>query len=110
MSPTRIGSIDAILDPRVVHLAREIRDAGGRALLVGGWVRDRVRSGEDGSRLPGMPLEGRAQGIEPPTSGEIDLEVYGLPAETLRGLLERAGRVNLVGESFKVYKVALLGE
>ncbi|MEO8519822.1 MAG: HD domain-containing protein [Acidobacteriota bacterium] len=66
-------------------MARRVRDAGGRALIVGGWVRDR--------------LAGRA-------SKDIDLEVYGLPVEALRPLLETFGSVNTVGESFTVYKVA----
>jgi tRNA nucleotidyltransferase (CCA-adding enzyme) len=66
-------------------IARQARDAGGRALIVGGWVRDR--------------LLGRS-------SKDIDLEVYGLDAGTLKTLLGRFGSVNTVGESFTVYKVA----
>ena len=66
-------------------IARAAADAGGRALLVGGWVRD---------RLLGLP------------SKDIDVEVFGVPAAELRRLLERFGPVNAVGESFTVYKVA----
>jgi tRNA nucleotidyltransferase (CCA-adding enzyme) len=66
-------------------VARLVRAHGGRALIVGGWVRDR--------------LLGRA-------SKDIDLEVFGVPAPALRALLERIGSVNTVGESFTVYKVA----
>ena len=66
-------------------IAAAVRDAGGRALIVGGWVRDR--------------LMGRA-------SKDIDLEVYGLPVAGLRDLLARFGPVNAVGESFTVFKVA----
>jgi tRNA nucleotidyltransferase (CCA-adding enzyme) len=74
-------------DPRTLALeiARAARDEGGRALLVGGWVRDRLL------------------GIE---SKDIDLEVYGIEVERLRELLKRFGRVDTVGESFTVYKVA----
>ena len=68
-----------------VAIARRVRDAGGRALVVGGWVRDR--------------LLGR-------TSKDVDLEVYGVPAARLRELLAAFGSVNAVGESFTVYKVA----
>jgi tRNA nucleotidyltransferase (CCA-adding enzyme) len=71
--------------PTAVAIARAVRDHGGRALVVGGWVRDR--------------LLGRA-------SKDIDLEVYGVDAERLRSLLSRFGSVNAVGESFTVYKVA----
>jgi tRNA nucleotidyltransferase (CCA-adding enzyme) len=71
-----------------LELARQIaalvRARGGRALIVGGWVRDRLL------------------GIE---SKDLDLEVYGLDADTLRALLETVGRVDTVGESFTVYKV-----
>ena len=66
-------------------IAREVRAAGGRALIVGGWVRD---------RLLGHP------------SKDIDLEVFGMESEALRELLKRFGAVNTVGESFTVYKVA----
>ncbi|MBA2304721.1 MAG: HD domain-containing protein [Acidobacteria bacterium] len=66
----------------IVH---RVSEAGGRALIVGGWVRDR--------------LMGRR-------SKDIDIEVYGLPAERLRAVLEGIGPVNAVGESFTVYKVA----
>jgi len=66
-------------------MARAIASAGGRALIVGGWVRDR--------------LLGSA-------SKDVDLEVYGLQPGALRGVLEQFGPVNAVGESFTVYKVA----
>jgi len=66
-------------------IAHRVRDLGGRALIVGGWVRDR--------------LMGR-------TCKDLDLEVYGLPADRLKSLLTEFGTVNTVGESFTVYKVA----
>jgi len=65
-------------------IAGRVREAGGRALVVGGWVRDRIM------RLP---------------CKDVDLEVYGIPADALRGLLGEFGNVNTVGESFTVYKV-----
>ncbi len=65
-------------------IAEAVREAGGRALIVGGWVRDR--------------LVGR-------DSKDIDVEVFGLPADRLRPLLEIVGRVQTVGESFQVYKL-----
>ena len=66
------------------RIARLVRERGGRALVVGGWVRD---------RLLGIP------------SKDVDLEVYHLSSERLRELLETLGPVNAVGESFTVYKV-----
>jgi tRNA nucleotidyltransferase (CCA-adding enzyme) len=65
-------------------LAEAVRAEGGRALVVGGWVRDQ--------------LLGRA-------SKDLDLEVFGVQADRLRALLERFGRVDTVGESFTVYKI-----
>jgi tRNA nucleotidyltransferase (CCA-adding enzyme) len=68
-------------------IAAAVGDAGGRALVVGGWVRDRLLS---------LPL---------PEKSNVDLEVFGVAAGTLRALLERFGRVEAVGESFQVYKL-----
>jgi tRNA nucleotidyltransferase (CCA-adding enzyme) len=69
---------------KATAVALAIREHGGRALIVGGWVRDRLMGRE---------------------SKDVDLEVYGLDAQHLRGVLERFGRVESVGESFQVYKV-----
>ena len=68
-------------------IAAAVRAAGGRALIVGGWVRD---------RLMGRSIEG---------SKDIDIEVYGMPADRLRQLLEHFGNVETVGASFQVYKL-----
>jgi tRNA nucleotidyltransferase (CCA-adding enzyme) len=68
----------------VREIAEAVKAREGRALIVGGWVRD---------RLMGHP------------SKDVDLEVFGLTAESLRGVLEGFGPVNAVGESFTVYKV-----
>jgi tRNA nucleotidyltransferase (CCA-adding enzyme) len=65
-------------------IAMAARDAGGRALIVGGWVRDRLM-GHD--------------------SPDLDLEVFGVASEALRRLLEPFGRIEAVGESFQVYKI-----
>jgi len=69
---------------RARRIASAVRDRSGRALIVGGWVRDR--------------LSGRE-------SKDLDLEVYGVAAADLRPLLESFGRVETVGESFQVYKL-----
>ena len=65
-------------------IAQQAAAAGGRALIVGGWPRDRLMG-----RIP----------------KDVDVEVYGLPAPRLRQLLETFGAVETVGESFQVYKV-----
>ncbi len=72
---------------RAREIAIGVREAGGRALIVGGWVRDRL--------------------MDRPSTN-VDLEVFGLPSEQVRELLERFGRVEAVGESFQVYKIGEL--
>ncbi len=69
---------------KVIALAQAVRDEGGRALLVGGCVRD--------------ALMGRSP-------KDWDLEVYELAPERLRDILDRFGPVNVVGEAFTVYKL-----
>lgn len=82
----------AAQDPRLVEaatrLATAIRDVSGRALIVGGFVRDAI--------LGGHPKD-------------IDLEVYGVAPERLEDLLNRLypDRVNTVGRSFGILKVHL---
>lgn len=72
----------------LIEKAREVaiaaKENGGRALLVGGFVRDQL--------LGQMPKD-------------ADMEVYGIEAAELRKLLGKFGRVNCVGESFQVYKL-----
>ena len=68
---------------RARTIATAVRGAGGRALIVGGWVRDRLL-GRD--------------------SKDIDVEVFGVPADRLLPILASLGRVETVGESFQVYK------
>jgi tRNA nucleotidyltransferase (CCA-adding enzyme) len=69
---------------KAIEIAERVRREGGRALVVGGWVRD---------KLLGRPNK------------DIDIEVYGIPAQRLREILAGLGTVNTVGESFTVYKV-----
>jgi tRNA nucleotidyltransferase (CCA-adding enzyme) len=75
-----------LIDDPVHQLCRAVSAAGGRALLVGGWVRDSLR---------GCPR------------GDYDLEVYHLAPQPLRKLLEAHGSVNPVGAAYTVYKVRL---
>lgn len=72
------------LPDKITELSLAIRDLGGRALLVGGCVRD--------------ALMGKAP-------KDWDLEVYNLDPERLREVLDQFGPVNVVGEAFTVYKL-----
>src|SRR6476620_6073360 len=69
---------------KVINLAQAISAEGGRALLVGGCVRDLVMAHEP---------------------KDWDVEVYGIEPDQLRALLDRFGPVNVVGEAFTVYKL-----
>lgn len=70
----------------ILEILHEIASAGGRPYEVGGCVRDRIL---------GFP------------SKDVDIEVFGLSAETISRVLEPFGRVNQVGVSFGVIKLRL---
>lgn len=74
---------EEVLD-RGRDIARAVRERGGRALVVGGWVRD---------QLLGRP------------SKDLDIEVFGVPPDELQRVLAGFGRVEAAGQSFPVYKV-----
>lgn len=68
----------------VHEIAKLVRDAGGRALMVGGAVRD------------------KALGVE---SKDVDLEVFGLPADRLQAILRPRFPFDPCGVSFGVLKL-----
>lgn len=74
----------AKLPQKVIQIAKAAANAGGRAMLVGGCVRDELMS------------------VVPK---DWDLEVYGIKPSELRGLLKQFGEVLVVGEAFAVYKL-----
>ncbi|NOT60611.1 MAG: HD domain-containing protein [Acidobacteria bacterium] len=78
-----------MISAAVINLCEAVKATGGRALLVGGWVRDYVRTGGASASI------------------DYDIECFGVPAEVLRALLDQHGQVNAVGEAFTVYKVRL---
>ena len=93
---------------RPVRIAEAVRDAGGRALVVGGWVRDRLMERASTLRPGSGPAPSIVEGSTPSTvegSKDVDLEVFGLAPDRLRPILESFDRVETVGESFQVYKV-----
>ena len=65
-----------------VEIARRVAESGGRAMYVGGMVRD---------ALMGVACK------------DIDIEVYGLKPQALKALLSGLGRVMEMGASFGVY-------
>jgi len=60
------------------------KDAGGKALLVGGYVRDKL-----------LNIESR----------DFDIEVYGLDVETIIKVLSEHFKLDVVGASFGVIKI-----
>jgi tRNA nucleotidyltransferase (CCA-adding enzyme) len=82
------GALLSLPEPHpALEIARAVAAAGGRALVVGGWVRDSLRGFEDGSE-------------------DLDLEVLGLAPEDLERLLTGFGRVRRVGKAFPVYQLS----
>jgi tRNA nucleotidyltransferase (CCA-adding enzyme) len=88
MRPDRVAPPPREQEDRVARaraIAKAAASRNGRALVVGGWVRDRLRG--DASK-------------------DLDIEIYGIPEHELPAMLEPFGRVEPVGRSFPVYKVA----
>jgi len=72
------------LPEKIQKLAEIIKRNGGRAMLVGGCVRDELMR------------------VEPK---DWDVEVYGVEPRKLREILDAFGKVDAVGEAFTVYKI-----
>jgi tRNA nucleotidyltransferase (CCA-adding enzyme) len=73
------------LPPGLLRLLAALRAAGGRPYVVGGAVRDEIL---------GFPVK------------DIDVEVFALPADRLEPVLAAHGRVDAVGQAFRVYKLS----
>ena len=72
------------LEQQARRIASAVRDAGGRALAVGGFVRDRLMNR---------------------SSKDLDIEVFGIPQDKLAALLQTLGKVVPAGQAFPVYKL-----
>ena len=75
--------IDTI-DSRITSVARAAAAAGGRAVLVGGYVRD---------RLLGV------------ASKDYDVEIFGLSPDAVADLLSDVGELIQVGRAFGVFRI-----
>lgn len=69
---------------KIRKLAEIVQENGGRAMLVGGCVRDELT------------------GVEPK---DFDVEIYGVEPRKLKEILDSFGKVDVVGEAFTVYKI-----
>lgn len=69
---------------KIGQICQAVRQAGGQALIVGGWVRDQLLGND---------------------SKDIDLEIFGLEKSKLEPALRNFGITPEVGKSFGVYKI-----
>ena len=96
------------MNETVREVAELVKGAGGRALLVGGCVRDfllgsiKVGLGSDGV-VTNQTLTVPNQTLIDPK--DFDIEVYGLTPEKLQATLATRFRLDLVGASFGVLKL-----
>jgi tRNA nucleotidyltransferase (CCA-adding enzyme) len=79
-----------IIPERLLRIAEDIRSAGGRAFLVGGFVRNFVL------------------GIKEETQ-DFDIEIYSINQETLLEILSKHGKPNLIGKAFGVVHLSRQG-
>jgi tRNA nucleotidyltransferase (CCA-adding enzyme) len=86
------------LEQQARRVAAVVQGAGGRALCVGGFVRDRLRSLE---RAP-------ARQVAVAEPKDLDIEVFGIGQDALLPLLKSLGRVEPVGQAFPVYKLGAI--
>ncbi len=86
VGPIPKDAAGAEADARLV--AELVRRAGGRALIVGGYVRDRMLGLDE--------------------TGEPDLEVFGLTAPLIERALGPLGRPRRVGRAFPVLRIGSL--
>jgi tRNA nucleotidyltransferase (CCA-adding enzyme) len=84
MKAPNVRITDPVLREAQEAICSDIKAAGGRALLVGGCVRDAVF---------GMVAQ------------DIDIEVYGLSPQRLVATLGARFKINLVGQAFGVIKI-----
>lgn len=80
-----LSSIEPRLMEAVLDIAARVRSVGGRALMVGGAVRDLL--------IGGTKVK------------DIDIEVFGVPADRLRELLKEKYPFDACGVSFGVLKL-----
>jgi tRNA nucleotidyltransferase (CCA-adding enzyme) len=79
-----MNGIETGINPELIRIGQAVGEAGGRAVIVGGFVRD---------RLMNRP------------SKDLDVEVFGLSLEGLETILGRFGEVLTVGRSFGVLRI-----
>ncbi|MFT5234097.1 MAG: tRNA nucleotidyltransferase (CCA-adding enzyme), partial [Candidatus Krumholzibacteriia bacterium] len=82
--PAEWNPLPADLAEPLVRICRLVEEAGGQVWLVGGSVRD-------------LAMQRQLE--------DLDLEVFGLPAEDLQACLAKSFELDLVGVSFGILKL-----
>jgi tRNA nucleotidyltransferase (CCA-adding enzyme) len=86
IEPTTEKKLQHILEqyPHLNEIIKQLYTRGGKALVVGGAVRD---------LFLGLPIK------------DVDIEVYGIQASDLEMILRGFGEVSLVGKAFGVFRL-----
>ena len=84
MQHVKLDIGDATMQGALNVIFHEVQRSGGRALFVGGCVRDAILGHQ---------------------AKDLDIEVYGVSPEALKKILAAHFRVDLVGEAFGVIKI-----
>ncbi len=84
------------LEQQARRIATAVGAAGGRALCVGGFTRD---------RLLNPPSHETSDGGTSRPSKDLDIEVFGIAQDQLLALLQTLGKVVPAGQAFPVYKL-----
>lgn len=92
--PRHVLGTDAPTTEATYAIAHSVQALGGRAVIVGGAVRDMLR----GALLATSP-----------SAIDVDIEVFGISPAQLRDLLSRSYRVDTTGAAFEVLKVHVPG-
>ena len=71
-----------MLEPRIIQFAKTVQHHGGRALIVGGWVRDHLFNHDP---------------------KDMDIEVFNLSRDQLEHILSEMGPYEEVGKAYGVY-------
>jgi len=69
---------------KVLKICEKVKEEGGRALLVGGCIRDEIL------------------GV---TSKDFDVEIYGIQPDKLAEILGTFGKIDTVGQAFRILKI-----
>jgi tRNA nucleotidyltransferase (CCA-adding enzyme) len=89
--------VEIDLPPELIEFCELIRDLGGRALLIGGSVRDKLINKHRNEKL---------------NSKDYDFEIYGLTLQTTEKIIRQKygeDAIDVAGRSFEVLKVNLPG-